>query len=535
MGVKRKRAVLMSMLAALCLAEGMIVGFHRGLPSWLGGVSRDDITPLQAEAERLWTQVQGLSRSHGVGDRLDAAAQTLAAGRESYGRARWRRARVRFGQFLQEGGGIQQFETARKSTLRMRDAVIHAADATRKLGAPADAPDQWEEFERLRDDAERRTETAESVPPMQEAEKAWNAAIARLPMIEQRAQAVWAERAAVAAARAAWRDALQKAPPRSVLDAHGGKSWADARAAEADAEAATRSADFLRAEAQYAGAADLLTLAVQALLPDGWTLSPQSVRIASPEGESQKDILYYTNDIDMDFVLIPAGEFMMGSTKTEPGERGNEQPRHKVKLTKSFFMAATEVTQAQYKTVMGKNPSWRRKGDDLPVTEISWNDAVAFCQALSKRDGVRYRLPTEAEWEYACRAGTTTPFSAGETLRPGLANHCPAYGTPRGETYRKELAPVAEYPANPWGLYDMHGNVAEFCQDWFELLYYKRSPGQDPRGPAKGTHRLLRGGVYYDDPTMCRSAFRNRSRPHVPFQSHGIRAVADMPPSSEAL
>jgi formylglycine-generating enzyme required for sulfatase activity len=531
----RRRTIALAAAAALCLTSGVILGFHRGLPPWLGGVSRDDATPHKLEAEKLWAEVRYLDRSHGVGDRLDAGARTLADARGLYEREDWRDALAQFEKFAAGCLGISQIDAARRSMRKQRDVVVRVTEEARRTGASTDAPPQWQELERLLRDAQSKTEAATDVPALQYAERAWQAAANQIYTVERAAQTVRDARAAVAVARQAWLDALERAPARSVLDVHAGTDWAKAETAEADADAAAQGNDFARAETQYARATALLPLAIRALLPDGWTLSPKTVPTVSPEGELHQEILYYTNSVAMDFVLIPAGEFMMGSTKSEPGERGNEQPRHKVRLTKSYFMAATELTQAHYKALMGKNPSWLRKGDNVPVHQVSWNDAIAFCAALSKRDGARYRLPTEAEWEYACRAGTTTPFSAGASLRPGLANYCPKYGTPRGETYRKELAPVAEYPANPWGLYDMHGNAKELCQDWSETLYYKRSPAQDPPGPTKGTHRVLRGGVYYDDPTMCRSAFRGKGRPHVPFQSHGIRVVCDIPQSAENL
>ncbi|QTA82859.1 Sulfatase-modifying factor enzyme domain-containing protein [Desulfonema limicola] len=176
------------------------------------------------------------------------------------------------------------------------------------------------------------------------------------------------------------------------------------------------------------------------------------------------------SEIKMKFVYIRPGEFMMGSPKDEP-ERSDDEVLHKVILTKGFYMQTTPVTQAQWKAVMGSNPSrFKDGGDNCPVENVSWDDAQDFIKALNKTAGKqKYRLPTEAEWEYACRAGTKTPFYTGRCLGTDQANYDgnnPLKGCPKG-IYRKKTTPVGSFPSNPWGLYDMHGNVWEWCQDWY--------------------------------------------------------------------
>ncbi|MFW6163057.1 MAG: SUMF1/EgtB/PvdO family nonheme iron enzyme [Planctomycetota bacterium] len=209
------------------------------------------------------------------------------------------------------------------------------------------------------------------------------------------------------------------------------------------------------------------------------------------------------DDVVIRFVLVPAGTFTMGSPKDEPGRGRFEGPQHKVTLAKPFYLSATEVTQAQHQAVMGTNPS-RYQGGDLPVGNVAWKDASAFCQRLSERTGLTVRLPTEAEWEYACRAGTRSPFSCPEEALDAHAWH-------RGNARGGKPRPVGGKKPNPWGLHDMHGNVEEWVADWYGSDYYAKSPRTDPQGPAKGSYRVFRGGSCYQSPRSLRSAARGHS------------------------
>jgi formylglycine-generating enzyme required for sulfatase activity len=261
-------------------------------------------------------------------------------------------------------------------------------------------------------------------------------------------------------------------------------------------------------------------------MPRGWTVSTRKMKIATPQGKAEKQITYYRNSLGMEFVLIEPGEFQMGSPGTEAERYDREGPQHKVRITKQFFMGSTEVTQSQYKAVMGGwNPSYFKDGRS-PVENVNWDYAVAFCKKLSERDGVRYRLPTEAEWEYACRAGTTTPFYTGETISTEQANYDGnyTYGTGRKGAFRAETAPVRSFPANPWGLHDMHGNVWEWCYDGMRT--YKGGESTDPQGPiTPGSSRVLRGGVWGFDPSYCRSALRTGGGPAAAGNGNGFRVV----------
>ncbi len=243
-----------------------------------------------------------------------------------------------------------------------------------------------------------------------------------------------------------------------------------------------------------------------------------------------------TNSIGMAFVLIPAGKFMMGSPDTEPGHRANEKPVHEVVIGNAFYLGVHLVTQSAYLTVTGKNPSrftlTEGGGPDYPVESVSWEEAVTFCRKVSERPeeraaGRTYRLPTEAEWEYACRAGTTTPFSFGESFNSTQGNFDAAYPYGEGEPARSigRTTPVARYPASAWGLHDMHGNVWEWCSDWYAEAYYSTLPLRDPPGPAEGRFRVLRGGSWKNQATACRAEYRNALAPHQRDSATGFRVV----------
>jgi formylglycine-generating enzyme required for sulfatase activity len=222
------------------------------------------------------------------------------------------------------------------------------------------------------------------------------------------------------------------------------------------------------------------------------------------------------HDVKLTLMLIPAGEFMMGAPVEEPKSGDDERPQHLVKVPQ-FLMGRYPVTQSQWRAVAGydrdldPDPS-RFKGDNRPVENVSWDEAQEFCQRLSAKTGKGYRLPSEAEWEYACRAGMMTAFHFGETITPELANYdgTATYNdSPKGE-YRRETTDVGSFPANDWGLHDMHGNVWEWCEDdWHGS--YEGAPNDGiawVESDRSETRRLLRGGSWYFAPRNCRSACR---------------------------
>jgi formylglycine-generating enzyme required for sulfatase activity len=258
--------------------------------------------------------------------------------------------------------------------------------------------------------------------------------------------------------------------------------------------------------------------------------------LAGLEGEEPKQEKRLINSAGMAFALIPKGSFWMGSPPEEAGRRENEGPVHEVVLPRGFYLGITAVTQEQYARVMGHNPSRFQGGagggPTHPVEMVSWDEAVAFCQALSNLPAERearrvYRLPTEAEWEYACRASTRTVFHQGNALGPEQARFDGQY--PYGEAARgvtiPRTAPVGSFPPNTWGLSDMHGNVWEWCMDWFEDRYYQHSPRQDPPGPESGSYRVLRGGSWKNQAVTCRAAYRNALAPNQRQPFVGFRVL----------
>jgi formylglycine-generating enzyme required for sulfatase activity len=251
-----------------------------------------------------------------------------------------------------------------------------------------------------------------------------------------------------------------------------------------------------------------------------------------------------TNSINLTLMYIPAGTFRMGSPASEPERGSDEGPQHEVTLTQPFYMGIYPVTQRQYQAVMGVNPSYfqgsKGGGPDFPVESISWHEAVEFCRKLSelpeeKGAGRVYRLPTESEWEYACRAGVPMPFSSGLTLsfREANFNGNYPYGPTTRGGYLERTTKVGSYPPNPFGLFDMHGNIWEWCSDYYDRAYYRNSPRYDPQGPGEGTLRVVRGGSCYNIGRFCRSAYRFGIGPGNRDIDVGMRVVMQFqkPPS----
>jgi formylglycine-generating enzyme required for sulfatase activity len=275
-----------------------------------------------------------------------------------------------------------------------------------------------------------------------------------------------------------------------------------------------------------------------------------------------------TNSLGISLLLIPGGKFLMGSPKGEE-DRLDEELQHEVEVTEPFYLGMNEVTVGQFKAFVkdtnyvteaekgGKGGrafdgkefiqkpefTWKNlyfaQSDDHPVVIVSWNDAVAFCAWLSKREGKTYRLPTEAEWEYACRGGKETRFSAGDkeddlrwvgniadaALKAKWPDATWSVNWDDGFAF---TAPVGRFRANAFGLHDMHGNVWEWCSDWYGEDYYGKSPKQDPQGSAKGKERVARGGAWSTQPKFCRCAYRDWHEPDYRSDCVGFRVVASV-------
>jgi formylglycine-generating enzyme required for sulfatase activity len=250
-------------------------------------------------------------------------------------------------------------------------------------------------------------------------------------------------------------------------------------------------------------------------VPDG-----KGVKVNAPAKE-------FTNSIGMKFVRLPPGDFIMGSPKEEK-DREKGEIQHKVTLTKGIFMGVYLVTQEQWQEIMGNNPSDYKGEKSLPVEMVSWDDCQEFIKKLRAKDKRPYRLPTEAEWEYACRAGTKTPFHFGETISTDKANYNGnfKYGEGKIGVSRHKTTPVGRFPANAFGLFDMHGNVYQWCQDRYGD--YPQNAVVDPKGPDDGRGRVMRGGCFYAVPRECRSASRTSADPEASFRSFGFRVCFSM-------
>lgn len=242
-------------------------------------------------------------------------------------------------------------------------------------------------------------------------------------------------------------------------------------------------------------------------------------------------VVTFSNSLGMQLARIPAGQFTMGSPTLEVGRVGGEH-QHVVQLSKEYCLGVHEVTQQQFQQVMGTTASPRPREASLPPSEVGrlpansilWSEAVQFCQRLSERleeqaAGRRYRLPTEAEWEYACRAGTTTAWNTGAVLTSQEANINSGVVRPKA---------IGLYRPNAWGLFDMHGNVEEWCADYYDYGYYRNSTTLDPAGPAIGLNRVCRGGSYLDTPEDCRSARRVGRYPVSRIIVAGFRVACDL-------
>ena len=242
-----------------------------------------------------------------------------------------------------------------------------------------------------------------------------------------------------------------------------------------------------------------------------------------------------TNTLEMSFVLIPSGTFTMGSPTNEP-HRGSSEVRHQVTISKPFYMQTTEVTVKQWHSIMGRRMMVYQQGaDNIPVTRVSWFDCMEFIKRLNKLGQGRYRLPTEAEWEYAARAGTSSAYSWGDTINCEKAMYgnnslkddmCQFYYRSIG-LKMDQPAPVNTYKPNPWGLYDIHGNVWEWCMDWYGD--YGEKPVIDPTGPKSGNMRIRRGGSWFKYGYSCRSANRSFGHPATRYNTTGFRLVREIP------
>jgi formylglycine-generating enzyme required for sulfatase activity len=258
-----------------------------------------------------------------------------------------------------------------------------------------------------------------------------------------------------------------------------------------------------------------------------WKLPLPSI---TPTTRPEAGTHWYVNSIGMTMFLIPAGEFWMGSPDSDKDAGAGEKPQHRVRITKPFWLGMHQVTAGQFRKFFAdskhtagtvrQEPS-SSQTDDLPAANVSWDDATAFCDWLGKKEGKKYRLPTEAEWEYACRAGTRTRWSFGED-ESDLADHAWFLVNSNNQAHR-----VGQKRPNAWGLSDMYGNAWQWCEDRYDAGYYAHSPTDDPAGPTTGPERVIRGGGWLCTTSGCRSALRGGIEPPSRHDILGFRVCQD--------
>ena len=348
------------------------------------------------------------------------------------------------------------------------------------------------------------------------------------------------------------------APP----DIEPAKTQGSPAQAQAPSQARVQSANAARSK--WAGTAVIVLMLIVAVLlgydfvsrnrsTRPTTTVASEAKVDAPASVSLKEM---SNSIGMKLVLIPSGSFTMGSD-----DDAVQRPVHRVTISKPFFMATTATTQAQWAAIMGTTVQQQRddanpilpivgEGGNYPMYYVSWHDAMTFCQKLGAKENRHYRLPTEAEWEYACRAGSASMYSFGDSATE-LRNYAwfadnsgdsafdsaIIWATDPDHYSQKVLAngcqthPVGTKKPNAWGLYDMHGNVCQWCADWYGE--YPEGDATDPTGPANGTARILRGGTWADRPAICTASYRGSFAPDTHFSGVGFRVVCTSAGSSE--
>jgi formylglycine-generating enzyme required for sulfatase activity/tRNA A-37 threonylcarbamoyl transferase component Bud32 len=551
-----------------------------------------EAAPAKAQAELTWSRTKGLDRGEGFGEQLDRVAVALGAAQTLFEQKDYGQALVKYQQVSAECERLGKLETERQAARQSRDQAESAATSAKLAGAETEAGPLWRGaaglssqagseyssgrfaeagklWESSRAEYAKAKAYAEGVRSVREAKARYESELSRLDAAKlsryggeawakvagqvQAAQAAGEDfgkaasaydeatkllASAAAAAEAGWKEAQFA----SLLTEVRGVLASLPRPEDITAAQRTQVQQALRAieSALVIKPSDPEALALKGRLeqyytPSAYTAWPfdaneakrRQAETAAALRVPAKTSVDLGNGVKMELVLIPAGEFMMGSLETEKDRSSDEGPQHRVRISQSFYMGKYEVTQEQYEAVTGNNPS-RFQGAKNPVEQVSWHDAMEFCKRLSEKVGREIRLPTEAEWEYACRSGTPTAFHYGNSLSSDQANfngNFPYGGAGKG-VYRRKMVSVGSFQPNAWGLYDMHGNVWKWCGDvWHEN--YTGAPTDGSAWMTGGTQdfRVLRGGSWGESADDCRSSSRHWLTPADTDSELGFRVV----------
>ena len=511
-------------------------------PVAASGASLADVAQAKSAAELAREELEKLGDGQGFGERKRQIEADWRTAKDLDQRGALAEALGHYRKVIAACEALKKDDEERKQAVRAQ-ADWQAAEGR----TPAKLlPDSQKQAEQARSSADRAAQDFQAGRYV-EAQSAWTAAAKAMAGAIATHETKLKGLAAEAASK---QGAGQYAAAEKLLDELAGYrdvkaeriglylAWAGARAARETRDEARQVVEKLLAlDPRNAPGLDLKTRIDALFGPPVYTAWPFNAQEAQRRQEETARALGLpvTRTLDlgggvkMELVLIPAGEFMMGSPASEAQRYADEGPQRTVRISRPFYLARTEVTQAQWQAVMGNNPSHFKGDGRLPVEQVSWNDAQEFCRKLSAKAGVTVRLPTEAEWEYACRAGTATPFHFGSTITTDQANYDGNYpygGGPKG-VYRQKTVAVGSFPANAWGLHDMHGNVWEWCQDLYGA--YAAGSVTDPTGAGSGTERVLRGGSWSSGATYCRCAYRSGSRPAYRFDDIGFRVAVGTP------
>ena len=548
----------------------------------------EEVVPVKTRAEMLWAKVKELDRGQGFGEILDRAAAAKANAETFFAEKAWGQAKRSYDELLLLAEELGRRQGRREQAGPLQQQVARAAAAAAQAGAEEDAKPLWDAAR----DTAAKAPSAYEAGRLDEALKLWNDAIALYGQAEARAKGVarvrpdkqayeaalakqdlaklqryggmeWQQVAdAVKAAQqtgddyemaaAAYRRALSLLPAVVQAAERGFKAESLReldRKFNGHVDAARRlfaERKFIEAMAQIVLALEMrpadptaleLRKGIEAKMgPEVYTEWPFAAAEAARRRRETARAAKVKEELTLDLggatlrvLLIPAGRFLVGSPAGEPQSQDNERPQHEVTIDKPFYMAAAEITQGQWKTVMGTEP-WKgkdnvRPGDDYPAAHVSWEDADAFCKKLSGALERPVRLPTEAEWEYCCRAGSGKPYFFGDTAKE-LAQYAwyDANSDVKGEKY-PHLVGLKQ--PNAWGLHDMVGNVWEWCGDWIAGRY---EPGRavNPTGPPSGKQRVVRGGSWFFQSVYCRSACRYSYQAAHGDYDIGFRVVAEL-------